>query len=177
MKLFQHLFLFSCAVIFVTAGIGSANSSTVLDVRSASKQTSTGDVTKTIRLAQKKIFKYEVPKATRSAPSTSSSSSFTSRSTSRSVTRSVTPSAPIINNRGSTTTRRGTSTSRSIPLGGGGGGGGGLTVQVGPLGLSFGGGGGGGSCEGCRQSCYARLHGTKKFSPCMKGCWRKYCRR
>lgn len=122
---------------------------------------------KTFRLAQKKVFKYEVPKATRSAPAPAPS--FTPQT--------VTRSAPTIRNT-APTTRRAPST-RSVPsFSGGGGGGGGVTVQVGPFGLTLGtGGGGGGSCEGCRESCYARLHGTKQFSPCMKGCWKKYCRR
>ena len=35
----------------------------------------------------------------------------------------------------------------------------------------------GGSCEGCRNSCYNRLHGTQQFVPCMRSCFNRLCRR
>ena len=35
----------------------------------------------------------------------------------------------------------------------------------------------GGSCEGCRNACYNRLHGTQQFVPCMRSCFNRLCRR
>ena len=35
----------------------------------------------------------------------------------------------------------------------------------------------GGSCEGCRNACYNRLHGTRQFVPCMRSCFNRLCRR
>lgn len=117
------------------------------------------DAAPAVRMAQKKVFKYEVPKAPRVAPA---------------------PSAPSVTTRSAPSTtftpRTTAPTTRSFPSTGGGGGSGG-TIQIGPFGLQLGGGGGGGSCEGCRDSCYNSFHGTKKFTPCMRNCWNRYCRR
>lgn len=120
------------------------------------------------RLA-KKGFKYEVPKAPRAAPAPQMAPGGGGGSSIRRA-----PSG------GGTSIRRAPSGGGGggIPFGGGGGGG----ISIGGGGLSItlpsgGGGGGGSSCEGCRESCYGRLHGTTKFSPCMKTCWKKYCRR
>lgn len=114
-----------------------------------------------LQLAQAQKFKYEVPKATRSTPPPTTNVA-PGTGSSRSTTRKSVPS------------KRSAPSFQGAPSTGGGGGG--LSVQVGPFGFSVGG-GGGNSCDSCRDSCYQRLHGTKKFSPCMKNCWNRYCRR
>lgn len=156
--LFQTLTYFLlCLALMVSSGLAAG----VSDGKSIKALHGSSGAGSDIQLAQKQQFKYEVPKAPRVAPKTAPAPKLTAPSapSTRSVPRKSAPST------------------RKLPSTGGGGGG--PRIQIGPFGLGIGrgGGGGGGSCEGCRNSCYNSYHGTKKFVPCMRNCWYKYCRR
>lgn len=153
--------------------IGSAGASTEVLAKQVIKDVG-GKGTANWRMAQRKRFKYEVPKATRVAPTTPAPT-YTPRSAP--APRYAPRAAP----RGVPRTRGALppmESERAPPSQGGGG----MMIQIGPFGFAVGG-GGARSCETCRLNCAVARDNCgrsrrcrSRYSSCMRRCSAGMCR-
>lgn len=150
--------LASAAGLAATEPLISTADAKLKTLQTASRPLTKGPVAdRRVRIAQKRTYKYEIPKAQR-APS------FTPKAPAPAVRRAPTVRrAPAT--RSAPSVRRGRSIRRAPAR---------RAPQRARRRRAS-----GGSCSGCRNSCYVRYRvqsNSKQFVPCMRRCWNRLCR-